>query len=183
MERMFRNDLEEPMVDSTIVMSVEDHRALTQMEDSVKIVDGHYQLGLPWKNNFTSLPNDRECALTRLNHLKKHFQHNPDLFERYKVTIKGHVSSGYARLVPHCELEVDEDTPVWFLHHHPVFHPQKLGKVRVVFNCADKYKGTSLSDQLLQGPDLTNWLVGVLIHFCQESIAMMADIEGMFHQV
>ena len=112
MEWMFRNDLEEPMVDSTIVMSVEDHRALTQMEDSVKIVDGHYQLGLPWKNNFTSLPNDRECALTRLNHLKKHFQHNPDLFERYKVTIKGHVSSGYARLVPHCELEVDEDTPV-----------------------------------------------------------------------
>ena len=41
MERMFRNDFNEPMVDSTIAMSVEDRRALTQMEDSVKIVNGY----------------------------------------------------------------------------------------------------------------------------------------------
>lgn len=41
MERMFRNDFNEPMVDSTIAMSVEDCRALTQMEDSVKIVNGY----------------------------------------------------------------------------------------------------------------------------------------------
>lgn len=40
-ERMFRNDFNEPMVDSTIAMSVEDRRALTQMEDSVKIVNGY----------------------------------------------------------------------------------------------------------------------------------------------
>lgn len=42
MERMFRNDFNEPMVDSTIAMSVEDRRALTQMEDSVKIVNGYH---------------------------------------------------------------------------------------------------------------------------------------------
>ena len=41
MERMFRNDFNEPMVDSSIAMSVEDRRALTQMEDSVKIVNGY----------------------------------------------------------------------------------------------------------------------------------------------
>lgn len=42
MEWMFRNDFNEPMVDSTIAMSVEDRRPLTQMEDSVKIVNGYY---------------------------------------------------------------------------------------------------------------------------------------------
>ena len=40
-----------------------------------------------------------------------------------------------------------------------------------------------LNDELLQGPDLTNLLVGVLILFPKEQVAFMGDIEAMFHQV
>ncbi|CAB4015368.1 Hypothetical predicted protein, partial [Paramuricea clavata] len=64
-----------------------------------------------------------------------------------------------------------------------VFSQSKPDKIRVVFDCAAVYHGTSLNDQLLQGPDLTNNLVGVLIRFRQEPVALMADIESMFHQV
>ena len=39
------------------------------------------------------------------------------------------------------------------------------------------------SQQLMQGPDLMNSLVGVVIRFRQERIALAADIEAMFHQV
>ena len=52
-----------------------------------------------------------------------------------------------------------------------------------MFDCAAKFKGTSLNDQLLQGPDLTNGLLGVIIRFRQEPVAMVANVEGMFHQV
>ena len=38
------------------------------------------------------------------------------------------------------------------------------------------------SSNILQGPDLTNDLVGVLIRFCQDRIGYAADIEAMFHQ-
>ena len=55
--------------------------------------------------------------------------------------------------------------------------------VRVVFDCAAKYQGTSLNDQTLQGPNLTNSLTGVLIRFREEQIGLMVDIEAMFHQV
>jgi hypothetical protein len=36
---------------------------------------------------------------------------------------------------------------------------------------------------LLQGPDITNTLVGVLIRFREIPVALMADVESMFHQV
>ena len=71
----------------------------------------------------------------------------------------------------------------WFIPHHGVYHPHKPGKIRVVFHCSAKYKGKSLNDLLLKGPDLTNSLLGVLTRFRQEHVAVMADIEAMFHQV
>lgn len=54
---------------------------------------------------------------------------------------------------------------------------------RVVFDCSAKYEGASLNDVLLSGPDLANNLLGVLLRFRMKNIALMADIEGMFHQV
>lgn len=53
----------------------------------------------------------------------------------------------------------------------------------MVFDCSAKFQGVSLNDCLLQGPDLTNSLVGVLTRFREDPVAFMADVESMFHQV
>ena len=65
---------------------------------------------------------------------------------------------------------------LWYLPHHPVFTANKPEKIRVVFDCAAQYHGVSLNSQLLQGPDLTNSLFRVLIHFREDPVALMADI-------
>lgn len=91
------------------------------------------------------------------------------------------LEKGYAIRVPEEQLNRN-DGRVWFIPHHGVYHPKKR-KLRVFFNCAATYQGISLNDKLLQGPDQTNTLVGVLLRFRQESIAMMADIKSMFYQV
>jgi len=39
----------------------------------------------------------------------------------------------------------------------------------------------SLNEQLLQGPDLTNTLIGVLLRFREHPVALMADVESMFY--
>jgi len=61
----------------------------------------------------------------------------------------------------------------------PVLNANKPGKVHVVFDCAAKLQGISLNEQLLEGPDLT----GILMCFRQEPVALLAEVESMFHQV
>lgn len=53
----------------------------------------------------------------------------------------------------------------------------------MVFDCGAAFKGMSLNHQLLQGPNFTSTLLGVLLRFRQEPVAVMGDIQSMFHQV
>ena len=64
-----------------------------------------------------------------------------------------------------------------------MFHPQEQDKILVVFDAASLHNGVSLNNQWLQGPDLTNSLLGILLRFRQYPIALVADKEGMFNQV
>ena len=70
---------------------------------------------------------------------------------------------------------------VWYLPHFGVYHPTKPDQIHVVFNLSAEFQGVSLNKELLPGPDVMNSLVGVLIRFCQDNIAMMCDIDQMFN--
>ena len=166
--------------ESKLSMSVEDKRALAIMEQSVKLEDGHYQIALPWRQYPQFLPYNRFMAERRLQSLKNRLLLDGELLENYKATMEQYLTMGHARRVPLDEINV-QDKPLWYLPHHPVLN--KPGKTRVVFDCAAKHKGTSLNDQLLTGPDLTNSIVGVLMRFREEQVALSADIECMFHQI
>ena len=89
------------------------------------------------------------------------------------------LNKGYARK---CDQNSEAKGRTWFLPNLGVYHQSK-GKLRVVFDCGAKFNGVSLNEKLLQGPDLTNSLVGVLIRFRTHPIAIMADIEAMLYQV
>ena len=89
------------------------------------------------------------------------------------------VDGGYAERVPPEEVSLN-NSQVWYIPHLGVYHPKKSEKIRVVFDCSVEFAGECLNRQLLQGPDLTNNLIGVL---CQEPVALTCDVEGMFHQV
>ena len=181
-EKFWKTDFVDSISSSKVSMSVEDERALRILEESTKMVSGHYQIALPWRQQPPYLPNNRILADQRLQLLKKKFLRDHKLFERYKGTIHDYITKGYAERVPEEELDVD-GKPLWYLPHHAVFNPNKPANLRVVFDCAARYKGTSLNDQLLSGPDLTNSLLGVLVRFRQEPVALSSDIEAMFHQV
>ena len=161
-------------------MSQNDRKALQVMDGSAKLSNGHYEIALPWKNDPPLLMNNKSQARQRLHPLKKRLHRDSALYEKYKDFMDDLINKGYARKVRKENLD---NSDVWYLPHHAVFHPQKPDKVRIVFDCSAKFQGTSLNDQLLLGLDLTNTLVGVLTRFRQEQIAFMSDIEAMFYQV
>ena len=163
-------------------MSKEGKRALSIMKESICLKEGHYQIDLPWKKEVPCLPNNRAMAEHRLKLLCRRLLKNPDLRLKYSAFKAGFFESKHAQMVPKTPLEHTARV-AWYLPHRPVVNPNKPDKLRVVFDCAARYNGVSLNSQLLQGPDLTKNLMRVLIRFREEHIAIMADIEGMFHQV
>ena len=165
----------------TKAMSVEDQRALKRINDSVCKRDGHYQMDLLWKDDNPVLPYNRVLAETRLQHLQKRFGRDQELELKYRAVIEDCVAKGYARKLAKDEVGTISET-TWYLPHHPVTNPNKPGKVRVVFDAATRFGGTSLNEQLVRGPTLTNDLTGVLVRFREDEIAFSADIESMFYQ-
>ena len=168
--------------DSDERRSKEDELILESLQKTTCKVGGRYQVGLIWKDLNTNLPDNRAVAERRLHLLEKRLKSDPELNVKYRQTIDDDLQKGYIKKL--CEQELSQANPrVWYLPHHQVLNPHKPGKVRRVSDAATKYQGTSLNDKLSSGSDLLNSLVGILIRFRQESIAMSADIEAMFNQV
>ncbi|XP_077867683.1 uncharacterized protein LOC144357010, partial [Saccoglossus kowalevskii] len=141
-----------------------------KVQVNVNKIETQTPLPLPFREENVVMPNNKAVAEYRLKHLERKFTKNPQYHKDYAKYMQNNIDKAFAERIPGNELP------------HGIYHPQKK-KLRVVFDCGAVYSGTSLNKELLQGPDLTNSLLGVLIRFRQEAVALMAIIEGMFSQV
>ncbi|XP_073766183.1 uncharacterized protein isoform X2 [Danio rerio] len=161
-------------------MSQEDLRFLGKMKAGTSLNKaGHYEMPLPFKGDRPNLPNNKVCAVYRLKCLARRFKKDMQYYSDYTAFMNEIIACGDAEKVPP---EEAEKCSAWYIPHHGVYHPKKPGKIRVVFDCSARFQGTSLNDHLLTGPELTNTLVGVLCRFRKNPVAIMCDIERMFHQ-
>jgi hypothetical protein len=181
-KRLFNHDFEERIgQERADEGSVEDYKFMKIMNETCRLVDGKFEVGLPLRDPSLEMPNNKSQAEQRLMQLKKRFKRDPLLLEEYSIFMNTVFSNGYAEKVPEDCLP-REDGRVWYVPHHGVRHPKKK-KLRVVYDCAAEYRGRALNKELLQGPVLTSTLVGVLTRFRTHKVAVMADIEAMFSQV
>ncbi|KAG1940147.1 hypothetical protein F2P79_016875 [Pimephales promelas] len=177
--KMLESDFSERGGEET-TFSQEDLHFLTKLKDGIRQKqDGHFEMPLPFKQEKPNLPNNKSCAVQRLMSLERKLRRDQQYCTDYLGFMKDIIARGDAERVPEEELD---NQPVWYIPHHGVYHPQKPGKIRVVFDCSARFQETSLNDQLLTGPELTNTLVGVLCRFRKGPIAIMCDVEKMFHQ-
>ena len=163
--------------------SKEDKRALEILENTTKHTGERYEVGLLWATDQQDIPNNYVSAASQLTSLERRLSKNEDLRKRYEETIHVDVANGHVRKLNKEELRETAMEPQWYTPHHPVINPHKPEKVRRVCNAAAKYKGFSLNDKLLTGPDLLQNLIGIIFRFRENRIALSADIEAMFLQV
>ena len=180
--------------DNEVSLSQEDRRFLEVMNHSIHKNDkGNWEMPLPFRSSNISMPNNRSQAVSRLNSLLRSFKRNPLLEKDYFAFMAKVFDRGHATQIPPGELRIEEGVykgntayadnhgRVWYLPHFAVYHPKKPDQIRVVFDSSAEFQGVSLNKELLPGPDQMNSLLGVLVRFRRENVALICDVEQMFH--
>ena len=150
------------------LMSAEEWDAMTKGPMDVK------EMG----NEVVQMPKNRNQALHRLKGTRRRMARDESFRKEYSAFIDKLLNSGYAAKVPKHRL----GERAWYLNHHGVRHPVKK-KLRVVYDCSAVMDEVSLNSVLVQGPDISNSLLGILLRFRKGRIPIMADIESMYYQV
>ena len=77
-------------------MSVNDRKALAVWDASVHVVNGHYELDIPFKQTPPTLPDNRKMVERRPGYLRRKIENNPEFGEKYKAGINEYIKEGYA---------------------------------------------------------------------------------------
>ena len=159
-------------------MSQEDRKFLELMDtEFTRDEDGTWAAPLPFREERPRLPNNKAQAIKRASTLASSLRRDPLKKLHFATFMEGIFEAGHAEIAP----PLRDDQECWYLPIFGVYHPKKPDRIRGVFDSSAQFKGVSLNDVLMSGPDQTNNLLGVLLRFRQEAVAVMADIKQMFY--
>jgi hypothetical protein len=94
------SDFPERMLEEKKEHSVEDKTFLSQVGKSIKQVNGHYSIGLPFRNTSVSLPNNMVQGLQRLECLKKKMLKTSQFGTDYTVFMNKLFEKDFVERVP-----------------------------------------------------------------------------------
>lgn len=87
---------------------------MKSVEDSAKIVDGHYSLRLSFRRENISMPDNCHVAEQRLSNLKRKFLRNELFHEEYTSFLNDDIEKGYTEAVPQEQLK-RKGAKVWYI--------------------------------------------------------------------
>ena len=169
---------EETPFDEIDCNSKEDQKFLEIVSNGIKVTpESNISMPLPFKKENPIMPDNKIAVYQRTKNTLTRLRNDKSKLEQSLKTMQKYLDAGHVE-----ELAEDDLAPpqCWYLPVFPVTQQQKQ-KVRLVFDSSAKYNNVSLNSELLQGPDVTNRLKGVLLKFRCSPIGYCADIEGMFH--
>ena len=111
-------EIEEVNSSTTKFMSHDDKAAEEKVAGSLKVTDGRYCVGIPWKSERPVIPESRAKALGRLHSLKKRLRRDSAAATGYSDVIRKYLANRYIRRGPdkECGGSVNE----WYLPHFAI---------------------------------------------------------------
>ena len=131
-----------------------------------------------------SLPDNYNTALATLEKTERTLLKDELWANTYKQQMEDMVHREVARPLTAMKLQ-EWSGPVFYISHLAVLNPKSNSTpVRIVFNSSQAYKGVSLNSCLAKGPDrYMNNLIGNLLRWREEAVALVGDIRKMFNSV
>lgn len=81
-------------------MSVKDRKAEEIMDQSATLVNGHYQIRLPFREDVPNLPDSLWTAARRLKWLERKMQRDPVFHRKYSCVVEKYRTKGCSRQTP-----------------------------------------------------------------------------------
>ncbi|XP_075151925.1 uncharacterized protein LOC142225965 isoform X3 [Haematobia irritans] len=168
-------------VTTETLRSKDDERAIMLLKKNTKKIHERYECSLLWKEYVPPIPDSYQMALNRLYSVEKKMSKDREFAMQYYDKINDYIKKGYARKLSKQEIE-NGGSRIFYLPHFGVKNPNKKG-IRLVFDAAAETNQFSLNKALLQGPDINNSLISILLKFREAPVAVCGDIQEMFHQI
>lgn len=143
-----------------------------------------WKTSYPWIVNPSTLPDNYSAALATLRNTERTLNKDPEWSKIYGAQIQDMVDRGVARKLSKEELK-SWCGPKYYISHLAVQNPKSTSTpVRIVFNSSQTFRGTSLNACLAKGPEsYLNDLLGILLRWREEKIALVADIKKMYNSI
>ena len=143
-----------------------------------------WKTSYPWLVDPSSLPDSYSTAFATLRSTESILKKDPVWAEKYCGQIQDMLDRGVARKLTPDEIESWQG-PKFYISHLAVRNPKSQSTpVRIVFNSSQLCKGVSLNAALAKGPDgYLNSLLGLLLRWREDRVAVVGDIKKMFHSV
>lgn len=129
------------------------------------------------------MPDNRRAVEATFLRTEKQLAKEPEWKAAYKAQVHEMVKRNAAVKLSKEEL-ASWSGPVWYISHLIAPNPHSATTpVRLVWNSSQKFRGQSLNDLLIKGPDVLNDIRAVLIRFRQGVFAALGDIRKMYNSV
>ena len=117
-----------------------------------------------------------------LRSTERRLMKNEQLSITYQQQIDDMIARKVARKLNHEEIN-QYSGPIHYISHNEVISDSVSTPCRLVFNSSAKFNGHILNDYWAKGPDMLNNLLGVLLRFRENLIAIAGDIRKMYHTI